>query len=126
MSLDRDTLLDIYTRTMKVARFDEKMRSLLMSGKLATIYYTMRGQELVTSAMMARCLFVSVASFNALAGDRTTTNAPRGTTRALDMTRASIGFSRATMATRRPPRPARLLLFVNSPTTHEKTDEPPR
>ena len=80
----------------------------------------------VTSAMMARCLFVSVASFNALAGDRTTTNAPRGTTRALDMTRASIGFSRATMATRRPPRPARLLLFVNSPTTHEKTYEPPR
>lgn len=51
--IDRDTLLDIYTRTMKVARFDEKMRSLLMSGKLATIYYTMRGQELVTSAMMA-------------------------------------------------------------------------
>ena len=26
MSLDRDTLLDIYTRTMKVARFDEKMQ----------------------------------------------------------------------------------------------------
>lgn len=44
MSVDRDKLLDIYTRTMKVARFDEKMRSLLMSGKLATIYYTMRGQ----------------------------------------------------------------------------------
>ncbi len=50
---DRDTLLDIYTRTMKVARFDEKMRSLLMTGKLATIYYTVRGQELVSAAMMA-------------------------------------------------------------------------
>lgn len=51
--MDRDTLLDIYTRTMRVARFDEKMRSLLMTGKLATIYYTMRGQELVSAAMMA-------------------------------------------------------------------------
>lgn len=38
---------------MKVARFDEKIRSLLMSGKLAIIYDTTRGQELVTSAMMA-------------------------------------------------------------------------
>lgn len=53
MTIDRDTLLDIYTRTMRVARFDEKMRSLLMTGKLATIYYTMRGQELVSAAMMA-------------------------------------------------------------------------
>lgn len=50
---DRDKLLDIYTRTMRVARFDEKMRSLLMTGKLATIYYTVRGQELVSAAMMA-------------------------------------------------------------------------
>ena len=31
MSLDRDTLLDIYTRTMKVARFDEKMQPLVRS-----------------------------------------------------------------------------------------------
>ncbi len=51
--MDRDKLLDIYTRTMRVARFDEKMRSLLMTGKLATIYYTVRGQELVSAAMMA-------------------------------------------------------------------------
>lgn len=51
--MERDTLLDIYTRTMRVAHFDEKMRSLLMTGKLATIYYTMRGQELVSAAMMA-------------------------------------------------------------------------
>ena len=27
MSLDRDTLLDIYTRTMKAARFDEKIET---------------------------------------------------------------------------------------------------
>lgn len=51
--MDREKLLDIYTRTMKVARFDEQMRSAIMSGKLATLYYTVRGQELVTAAMMA-------------------------------------------------------------------------
>lgn len=50
---DRDILLDIYTRTMRIARFDEKMRGLLVTGKLATIYYTVRGQELVSAAMMA-------------------------------------------------------------------------
>ena len=51
--IDRDTLLDIYTRTMKVARADEKLRSLLASGSLAVVYYTVRGQELVSAAMMA-------------------------------------------------------------------------
>ncbi len=50
---DRDELLDIYTRTMRVARADEKFRSLLMTGKLAVLYYTYRGQELVSAAMMA-------------------------------------------------------------------------
>ncbi len=50
--MDRDKLIDIYTRTMKVARFDEQMRTVIMSGKLATLYYTVRGQELVTAAMM--------------------------------------------------------------------------
>ncbi len=53
MTIDRDTLLDIYTRTMRVARADEKFRSLLMTGKLAVVYYTVRGQELVSAAMMA-------------------------------------------------------------------------
>ncbi|MEN9392569.1 MAG: hypothetical protein RLZZ104_912 [Pseudomonadota bacterium] len=51
--MDRDTLHDIYTRTMRCARSDEKFRSLIISGKLATLYYTYRGQELVTAAMMA-------------------------------------------------------------------------
>ena len=51
--MDREKLLDIYTRTMRCARSDEKFRSLIMSGKLVTLYYTYRGQELVTSAMMA-------------------------------------------------------------------------
>ncbi|MDZ3830903.1 MAG: thiamine pyrophosphate-dependent dehydrogenase E1 component subunit alpha [Sphingopyxis sp.] len=53
MTIDRDKLLDIYTRTMRVARADEKFRSLLMTGKLAVIYYTVRGQELVSAAAMA-------------------------------------------------------------------------
>jgi autotransporter-associated beta strand protein len=52
-TIDRDTLRDIYTRTMRVARADEKFRSLLMTGKLAVIYYTVRGQELVSAAAMA-------------------------------------------------------------------------
>lgn len=53
MTVDRETLLDIYTRTMKVARFDEKMRGLIAGGTLATLYYTVRGQELVSAAAMA-------------------------------------------------------------------------
>ena len=51
--IDRDTLRDIYTRTMKVNRTDEKFRSLLMGGKVAVQYYCVRGQELVSAAMMA-------------------------------------------------------------------------
>jgi acetoin:2,6-dichlorophenolindophenol oxidoreductase subunit alpha len=51
--MDREKLLDIYTRTMKIARADEKFRSLLAGGTLAVIYYTVRGQELVSAAMMA-------------------------------------------------------------------------
>lgn len=51
--IDRDKLLDIYTRTMKIARTDEKFRSLIAGGSLAVLYYTVRGQELVSAAMMA-------------------------------------------------------------------------
>ena len=50
--IDRDKLLDIYTRTMKIARTDEKFRSLIAGGSLAVLYYTVRGQELVSAAMM--------------------------------------------------------------------------
>ena len=50
--IDRDTLLDIYTRTMKVNRTDEKFRALLMEGKVAVMYYCVRGQELVSAAAM--------------------------------------------------------------------------
>lgn len=51
--IDRDKLRDIYTRTMKVNRTDEKFRSLLMGGKVAVMYYCVRGQELASAAMMA-------------------------------------------------------------------------
>ena len=51
--IDRDKLRDIYVRTMKVNRTDEKFRSLLMGGKVAVMYYCVRGQELVSAAMMA-------------------------------------------------------------------------
>ena len=51
--MDREKLLDIYTRTMRAAHSDEKFRSLLMTGKLAVLYYTYRGQELASAAMMA-------------------------------------------------------------------------
>jgi acetoin:2,6-dichlorophenolindophenol oxidoreductase subunit alpha len=53
MTVDRDTLLDIFTRTMRIARFDEKMRGLVAGGTIATMYYTVRGQELVSAAAMA-------------------------------------------------------------------------
>lgn len=51
--ISRDTLLDIFTRTMRVAKADEKLRSMLMTGKLAVLYYTVRGQELVSAAAMS-------------------------------------------------------------------------
>lgn len=52
-AIDRDKLLDIFTRTMKVNRTDEKFRALLMQGKVAVMYYCVRGQEVVSAAAMA-------------------------------------------------------------------------
>ncbi|MET0545231.1 MAG: thiamine pyrophosphate-dependent dehydrogenase E1 component subunit alpha [Caulobacterales bacterium] len=51
--LDREILLDIYRRAMRVNRTDEKFRSLLTAGKLAVMYYPVRGQEVASAAMMA-------------------------------------------------------------------------
>ena len=51
--IDRDKLRDIFTRTMKVNRTDEKFRELLMEGKVAVMYYCVRGQELASAAAMA-------------------------------------------------------------------------
>ncbi len=51
--MDREILKDIYTRTMTIAAFDKKMRGLIAGGTLATLYYTVRGQEHVSAAAMA-------------------------------------------------------------------------
>lgn len=51
--IDRATLRDIFVRTMKVNRTDETFRALLMQGKVAVMYYCVRGQELVSAAAMA-------------------------------------------------------------------------
>ena len=47
-----DILMDIYRRTVLINRTDEKFRSLLISGDLRLVYYPVRGQEVLTSAMM--------------------------------------------------------------------------
>ncbi|MDH7637418.1 thiamine pyrophosphate-dependent dehydrogenase E1 component subunit alpha [Sphingomonas oryzagri] len=49
---DRETLLEIYRRTMLIHRTDERFRNLLTQGKLAIVYYPVRGQEVVSAAMM--------------------------------------------------------------------------
>ena len=51
-AVDRDTLLEIYRRAMLIHRSDERIRSLLMSGALRLVYYPVRGQEVVSAAMM--------------------------------------------------------------------------
>jgi TPP-dependent pyruvate/acetoin dehydrogenase alpha subunit len=51
--LDRETLADIYRRTMLVNRADEKFRAMITGGQLQIIYYSPRGQEVVAAAMMA-------------------------------------------------------------------------
>ena len=50
---DRATLIDIYRRAMLIHRSDERFRALLTQGKLAIVYYPVRGQEVVSAAMMA-------------------------------------------------------------------------
>jgi pyruvate dehydrogenase E1 component alpha subunit len=49
---DRDTLLEIYRRAMLVYRSDERFRAMLTQGKLAIVYYPVRGQEVLSAAMM--------------------------------------------------------------------------
>jgi len=50
---DRATMLDIYTRANLIYRADEKFRGMIMSGQLQIIYYSPRGQEILSAAMMA-------------------------------------------------------------------------
>jgi acetoin:2,6-dichlorophenolindophenol oxidoreductase subunit alpha len=49
---DRDTLIEIYRRTALINRTDERFRALLMGGKLQIVYYPVRGQEVLSAAMM--------------------------------------------------------------------------
>jgi len=50
--VDVETLVEIYRRTTLINQTDERFRSLLISGKLRLVYYPVRGQEVVSAAMM--------------------------------------------------------------------------
>src|SRR5262245_41416286 len=50
-SLSPQTLLEIYRKALLINVFDEKMRGLLSSGRLAAVYYSPRGQEILAGAM---------------------------------------------------------------------------
>ena len=50
--IDPETLLEIYRRSMRVYKTDERFRQMLMSGKLRLVYYPVRGQEVLAAAMM--------------------------------------------------------------------------
>lgn len=50
---DTQTLLDIYRRATLIHRADEKFRSMIKSGQLQITYYSPRGQEVLSAAMMA-------------------------------------------------------------------------
>ncbi|WP_428310526.1 thiamine pyrophosphate-dependent dehydrogenase E1 component subunit alpha [Hydrocarboniphaga sp.] len=49
----RDTMLDIYRRANLIYRADEKFRQMIMGGQLQIIYYSPRGQEILSAALMA-------------------------------------------------------------------------
>jgi acetoin:2,6-dichlorophenolindophenol oxidoreductase subunit alpha len=50
-SLSPQVLLEIYRKALLINVFDEKMRGLLSSGRLAAVYYSVRGQEVLAAAM---------------------------------------------------------------------------
>src|SRR5215210_7537045 len=49
---NRETLLEIYRRTVLINRTDERFRNLLTQGRLAIVYYPVRGQEVLSAAVM--------------------------------------------------------------------------
>ena len=49
---DKDTLLEIYRRTSKIYQADAKFRAMISAGELAIVFYPVRGQEVVSAAMM--------------------------------------------------------------------------
>jgi TPP-dependent pyruvate/acetoin dehydrogenase alpha subunit len=50
-SLPPKTLLDIFRIALKIQLIDEKVRGLLMSGRMAAVYYSPRGQEILAACM---------------------------------------------------------------------------
>ncbi len=49
---DRSVLIDIYRRAALVYQTDEKFRSMLMGGQIQMAYYSPRGQEVLSAALM--------------------------------------------------------------------------
>ena len=47
----REVLLDMYRRVNLIFQNDERLRSAIRSGKIATTYYSPRGQEIIPAAM---------------------------------------------------------------------------
>jgi len=50
--VDKSVLLDIYTRANLIYRVDEKFRAMIASGQLRIVYYSPRGQEILSAALM--------------------------------------------------------------------------
>ncbi|MGL3820733.1 thiamine pyrophosphate-dependent dehydrogenase E1 component subunit alpha [Sphingopyxis sp. R3-92] len=50
--VDGATLIEIFRRSMRVYKTDERFRQMLMSGKLRLVYYPVRGQEVLSASMM--------------------------------------------------------------------------
>ena len=50
---DKDVLIDIFTRADLIMQSDIKFRQMIGAGQLQIVYYPVRGQEVVSSAMMA-------------------------------------------------------------------------
>lgn len=48
----REVLLDIYRRANLIYQADEKFRGMILGGQLQIIYYSPRGQEILSAAMM--------------------------------------------------------------------------
>jgi len=49
--MSAQTLLDIYRKALLIQIFDERMRSLISTGRMAAVYYSPRGQEILAAAM---------------------------------------------------------------------------
>lgn len=50
---DQATMLDIYRRANLIYRADEKFRAMILGGQLQIIYYSPRGQEILSASLMA-------------------------------------------------------------------------